>query len=132
MKPPISTPITDAQTWEHADGTKHVRADIAKAIEVALVEARELAEGLRAQIHDLCHDMHIPGPVTPAEFCKGCENFQVKLFGRSPAQEIRSFAQSILDQYDRLDATGQTGVNGTLLCVQNYTIENLRKSLKGK
>lgn len=46
-------------------------------------------DALRAQIHDLCHDMHVPESVTPAEFCNGCENFQIKLFGESPITTIR-------------------------------------------
>ncbi len=44
---------------------------------------------IRIQIHDLCHDMHITGPVTPDEFCHGCEEFQHKLFGCSPIKDLR-------------------------------------------
>ena len=47
-------------------------------------------EALQAQIHDLCHDQHTQGPVTPEAFCKGCEEFQMKLFGRSPIAELNA------------------------------------------
>lgn len=47
-------------------------------------------ERLTAQIHDLCHDKHTQGPITPEEFCNGCEQFQVSLFGRSPIADLRA------------------------------------------
>jgi hypothetical protein len=50
---------------------------------------------LRQQIHDLCHDKHVAGPVTPQDFCDGCEAFQVKLFGTSPIAELRAEAERL-------------------------------------
>jgi hypothetical protein len=62
----------------------------ALAKDVAAMEAER--DALRAQIHDLCHDIHTQQPVTPQEFCDGCEAFQVKLFGESPITQLRSAA----------------------------------------
>lgn len=53
---------------------------------------------LHQQIHDLCHDLHVKGPVTPAEFCYGCEQFQKKIFGESPIESLRE-ERDTLQQY---------------------------------
>lgn len=56
---------------------------------------REENAELEKQIHDLCHDIHNQGPVTPDEFCKGCEAFQIKLFGYSPITHMREREERI-------------------------------------
>jgi len=38
-----------------------------------------------SEVHDFCHIL--PETVTPEEFAKGCEDYQVKLYGRCPTRE---------------------------------------------
>lgn len=55
-----------------------------------LKQVCEERDALVAQIHDMCHDMHVKGPVTAERFCDGCEQFQIKLFGKSPITKLRA------------------------------------------
>jgi hypothetical protein len=71
-----------------------------------LKKAEGEASGLREQIHDLCHDKHVQGPVTPQEFCGGCEAFQLKIFGHSPIAELRASREKLgkaLERSSHLD-----------------------------
>lgn len=71
-------------------------------------QLRQIAEqerdALRAQIHDLCHDKHVEGPVKPEEFCSGCEEFQKKLFGHSPIQALREKVEKLTAQHKAFKA----------------------------
>lgn len=42
-----------------------------------------------AEIHNLCHNLRADN-VTPQQFCDGCEEYQKKLFGKSPIAELRA------------------------------------------
>lgn len=41
------------------------------------------------EVHNLCHNLRAD-KVTPQQFCDGCEEYQKKLFGKSPIAELRS------------------------------------------
>lgn len=82
--------LTDCQTAE------------AQQVELSVQYLDEIAK-LRAQIHELCHDKHLTNPaVTVAEFCGGCEAFQVKLFGCSPIAALREDLAAARADADRL------------------------------
>jgi hypothetical protein len=72
------------------DDTQPTPATSGDSMDVHYKQLEEENAKLRQQIHDLCHDKHVTGPVTPDEFCAGCEAFQKKLFGHSPIEALRS------------------------------------------
>jgi hypothetical protein len=41
------------------------------------------------EFQELCHNLHTKRPCGPTDFCNGCEDYQIKLFGRSPITELR-------------------------------------------
>lgn len=71
-------------------------------LESALAAQTERADKLQAEIHDLCHDKHVAGPVTPEDFCKGCEEFQIKLFGTSPITRLTAELDAVRKERDEL------------------------------
>lgn len=73
------------------------------AADLAAVTAER--DALKTQIHDLCHDKHIAGPVTPKDFCDGCEAFQIQLFGSSPITALRTALEKCAERME--SAKGQ-------------------------
>lgn len=92
-----TTPRTDAAKWKLDDPalpSEVVLADFARTLETETI-------ALRAQIHDLCHDKHLVGaPVTPQEFCNGCEAYQMKLFGESPIAKLRETIADLIKAHE--------------------------------
>lgn len=89
--------------------TRALRAELDELLhqkqqsETPMFSRRELLaerDSLRAQIHDLCHDKHTTGPVTPGEFCDGCEQFQIRLFGSSPITALRERLTVLVGERD--------------------------------
>lgn len=79
-------------------------------MEIILAKQQERIKSLEAemimlkqQINDMCHDKHVSGPVTAEEFCKGCEQFQMSLFGRSPITELKSELKRADREIERLN-----------------------------
>lgn len=88
--------ICEMPRQQNLEVSQEIGAQVAKAFEHLRAVDRATIERLTAQIHDLCHDKHTQGPVTPEDFCAGCEVFQIKLFGRSPTAETIARLESEL------------------------------------
>lgn len=144
-----ATPRTNAAIRYAGDGfdtygrareaTAYADLKTCRRLENDLTEACTERDALRAQIHDLCHDLHVPGPVTPAEFCNGCEAFQIKLFGESPIVALREaqsqlsyslrFLISTLETIDS-DERFAARYEGRLARVHTETLNEARAVLK--